>query len=64
PYVMDTGFATLIIETRAKLVLVAKGGCSGLVVRPRVRGQRAPGSKPDSSADPSCMWACCSLNHT
>ncbi|GBN34875.1 hypothetical protein AVEN_241004-1 [Araneus ventricosus] len=28
---MDTGFTTLIIETRAKLVLVAKGGCCGLV---------------------------------
>ncbi|GBN50609.1 hypothetical protein AVEN_257581-1, partial [Araneus ventricosus] len=23
-----------------------------------------PGSKPDSSEDPPCMWVCCTRNHT
>ncbi|GBL88351.1 hypothetical protein AVEN_151242-1, partial [Araneus ventricosus] len=32
-------------------------GCGGLVVRSRLRSQRAPGSKPDSIEDPPCMWA-------
>ncbi|GBM57579.1 hypothetical protein AVEN_85446-1 [Araneus ventricosus] len=35
-----------------------------LVVRSRFRGRRVPGSKPDSTEDPSCMWACCVINHT
>ncbi|GBM31662.1 hypothetical protein AVEN_101281-1 [Araneus ventricosus] len=30
-------------------------GCGGLVVRLRLWGQRAPGSKPDSIEDPPCM---------
>ncbi|GBN47569.1 hypothetical protein AVEN_112407-1 [Araneus ventricosus] len=28
-----------------------------------VWGQSVQGSKPDSSEDPPCMWACCKLNH-
>ncbi|GBM55200.1 hypothetical protein AVEN_182151-1 [Araneus ventricosus] len=30
-------------------------GRGGLVVRPRLWGRRAPGSKPDSTEDPPCM---------
>ncbi|GBN90476.1 hypothetical protein AVEN_238463-1, partial [Araneus ventricosus] len=30
-------------------------GRGGLVVRSRPWGRRVPGSKPDSTADPSCM---------
>ncbi|GBL79691.1 hypothetical protein AVEN_18225-1 [Araneus ventricosus] len=30
-------------------------GRGGLVVRPRLWGQRAPGSRPDSTDDPPCM---------
>ncbi|GBM98020.1 hypothetical protein AVEN_87366-1 [Araneus ventricosus] len=33
-------------------------------VRFRLRGQKAPGSKHDSTKDPSCMWTCCTLNLT
>ncbi|GBN81358.1 hypothetical protein AVEN_263796-1, partial [Araneus ventricosus] len=29
--------------------------CGGLVVRSRLWGRRAPGSKPDSTEDPPCM---------
>ncbi|GBN83307.1 hypothetical protein AVEN_63657-1 [Araneus ventricosus] len=35
-------------------------GRSGLVVRLRIR---VPGSKPDSTEDPPCMWPCFTLNH-
>ncbi|GBM75711.1 hypothetical protein AVEN_36105-1 [Araneus ventricosus] len=35
-----------------------------LVVRSRLRGRRVPGSKPDSTEDPSFMWAWCTLNRT
>ncbi|GBM97570.1 hypothetical protein AVEN_143801-1 [Araneus ventricosus] len=35
-----------------------------LVVKYRLQGRRVPGSKPDSTEDPRCMWACSSLNHT
>ncbi|GBM29221.1 hypothetical protein AVEN_30252-1 [Araneus ventricosus] len=31
------------------------GGRGGLVVRSRLWGRRAPGSKPDSTEDPPCM---------
>ncbi|GBM32041.1 hypothetical protein AVEN_127380-1 [Araneus ventricosus] len=31
------------------------GGRGGLVVRSRLWGRRAPGSKPDSTDDPPCM---------
>ncbi|GBN63393.1 hypothetical protein AVEN_115912-1, partial [Araneus ventricosus] len=31
------------------------GGHGGLVVRPRLWGRRAPGSRPDSTEDPPCM---------
>ncbi|GBM70974.1 hypothetical protein AVEN_102910-1 [Araneus ventricosus] len=34
-----------------------------LVVRGRLRGRRAPSSKPDSTEDPPCLWACCEINH-
>ncbi|GBM48717.1 hypothetical protein AVEN_152419-1 [Araneus ventricosus] len=34
-------------------------GC--LVVRSRFRGLRVSGSKPDSTSDPSSMWAPCKL---
>ncbi|GBN65935.1 hypothetical protein AVEN_3720-1, partial [Araneus ventricosus] len=30
-------------------------GCGGVVVRSRLWGRRAPGSKPDSTEDPPCM---------
>ncbi|GBN23241.1 hypothetical protein AVEN_224013-1 [Araneus ventricosus] len=30
-------------------------GCGGLVVRSRLWGWRAPGSRPDSTEDPPCM---------
>ncbi|GBL96241.1 hypothetical protein AVEN_118776-1 [Araneus ventricosus] len=26
--------------------------------------RRVPSSKPDSTEDPQCMWACCTPNHT
>ncbi|GBL80812.1 hypothetical protein AVEN_26244-1 [Araneus ventricosus] len=35
-----------------QLFLVSRGG---IKVRSRLRCQRAPGSKPDSTADPPCM---------
>ncbi|GBM10340.1 hypothetical protein AVEN_131077-1 [Araneus ventricosus] len=28
----------------------------------RLRGPRVPGSKPDSTKDPPCMWVWCALN--
>ncbi|GBM91345.1 hypothetical protein AVEN_6997-1 [Araneus ventricosus] len=34
------------------------------VVRYRFRGQTVPGSKPDSTEDPQCMWAWWALNLT
>ncbi|GBN49616.1 hypothetical protein AVEN_157215-1, partial [Araneus ventricosus] len=36
------------------------GGRSERVVG---HGRRPPGSKPDSTKDPPCMWACFRLNH-
>ncbi|GBN26881.1 hypothetical protein AVEN_62795-1 [Araneus ventricosus] len=36
----------------------------GLVVRSRIRGRRVPGSKPDSTEGPLCVWACFVLNNT
>ncbi|GBN24750.1 hypothetical protein AVEN_119557-1 [Araneus ventricosus] len=36
----------------------------GLEVRPLLRGRRDPGSKHDSSVDPPCMSAWCTLNLT
>ncbi|GBN20715.1 hypothetical protein AVEN_125101-1 [Araneus ventricosus] len=35
-----------------------------LVLRFRLRGRRAPGSKSDFTEDPPYMRACCTLNHT
>ncbi|GBM89339.1 hypothetical protein AVEN_175783-1 [Araneus ventricosus] len=37
-------------------------GPGDLVVRSRLRGRRAPGSKPYSTEDRPCMRACCTLN--
>ncbi|GBN23833.1 hypothetical protein AVEN_267270-1 [Araneus ventricosus] len=37
---------------------------NGLVVRSRPWGHTVPGSKADSTEDPSCMRSCCTLNHT
>ncbi|GBN50265.1 hypothetical protein AVEN_265596-1 [Araneus ventricosus] len=46
-------------------VLLQNGtGRGGLVVRCRLRGWRAPGSKPDLTEDPACMWACCIRGQT
>ncbi|GBO18871.1 hypothetical protein AVEN_164753-1 [Araneus ventricosus] len=39
-------------------------GRGGLVVRCRLRDRRVPGSKPDSTKDPPCMWTRCMCNHT
>ncbi|GBN15628.1 hypothetical protein AVEN_51242-1 [Araneus ventricosus] len=39
-------------------------GRSGLVVKSRLWGRRVPGSKLDSTEDPPCIWACCTLNLT
>ncbi|GBM64403.1 hypothetical protein AVEN_135127-1 [Araneus ventricosus] len=41
----------------------SNGGRGGLVVKYRLRGRRAPGSKPDSTEDSPC-GACCTPNHT
>ncbi|GBN75778.1 hypothetical protein AVEN_186424-1 [Araneus ventricosus] len=35
-----------------------------LAVRSRLGGWRIPGSRTESTEDPPCMWACCTLNHT
>ncbi|GBM33432.1 hypothetical protein AVEN_207532-1, partial [Araneus ventricosus] len=34
----------------------------GLVVRSRIRDQKVPGFKPDSTEDLLCLWVCCTLN--
>ncbi|GBN48991.1 hypothetical protein AVEN_173216-1 [Araneus ventricosus] len=33
-----------------------------LVVRSRLRSRRVPGSKPDFTGDPPCLWTQCKLN--
>ncbi|GBM29059.1 hypothetical protein AVEN_209566-1 [Araneus ventricosus] len=42
----------------------SRRGHSGILVTSRLWGLRVPGSKPDSTEDPPCMWACCTPNHT
>ncbi|GBL92985.1 hypothetical protein AVEN_54624-1 [Araneus ventricosus] len=44
------------------MLFIALEGRCGLVVKSRLR--RVPGSKLDSTEDPPCVWACCTLNHT
>ncbi|GBL79049.1 hypothetical protein AVEN_48996-1 [Araneus ventricosus] len=39
-------------------------GRGGIVVESRPRSLRAPGSKPHSHEDPSCLWAQRTLNPT
>ncbi|GBL66658.1 hypothetical protein AVEN_202084-1 [Araneus ventricosus] len=39
-------------------------GRGGVVVRSQPRGRRPPGSKPYSTEDLPCMWACCTLKNT
>ncbi|GBM87207.1 hypothetical protein AVEN_126503-1 [Araneus ventricosus] len=36
---------------------------SDVIVRSRLRGWRATGSKPDSSEDPSCIWSVARLSY-
>ncbi|GBO03925.1 hypothetical protein AVEN_73511-1, partial [Araneus ventricosus] len=36
-------------------ILYISGGLGGLVVRSRLWGRRVPGSKHDSTEDPTCM---------
>ncbi|GBL76606.1 hypothetical protein AVEN_108132-1 [Araneus ventricosus] len=50
-----------ILEWELQAIFMARGG---LVARSRLRGQRSPNSKPDSSEDPPCMHVHCMLNHT
>ncbi|GBN28086.1 hypothetical protein AVEN_266006-1 [Araneus ventricosus] len=33
-----------------------------VALRSRLRDWSDPGSKPDSTGDPPCMWCCCTLN--
>ncbi|GBN91452.1 hypothetical protein AVEN_14731-1 [Araneus ventricosus] len=33
-----------------------------ILERPRPQSRRIPGSKPDSTEDPPCLWARCTLN--
>ncbi|GBL63012.1 hypothetical protein AVEN_205759-1 [Araneus ventricosus] len=39
------------------------GVTDDLVVMFRLRGGRIPSSKSDSTEDPPCIWAFCTLNH-
>ncbi|GBN81855.1 hypothetical protein AVEN_32179-1 [Araneus ventricosus] len=48
-------------DERSLFLLRDRGG---LVVKYHLWGRRAPGSKPDSTEEPPCMWARCTPNHT
>ncbi|GBM15059.1 hypothetical protein AVEN_86442-1 [Araneus ventricosus] len=45
------------------LTIKLRGRC-GIVVWSALRGRMGPGSKPDSTGDPPCMWVRRTLNHT
>ncbi|GBN35686.1 hypothetical protein AVEN_236260-1 [Araneus ventricosus] len=56
-----TSFENIQVDSRLSELLRMP---RGLVVRSRLWGRRAVGSKPDSAEYPSCMWAWCTLNLT
>ncbi|GBN03503.1 hypothetical protein AVEN_116546-1 [Araneus ventricosus] len=49
---LEIGFRTWNPPTLSPRPYLGRGG---LVVRSRIWGRRVPGSRPDSTEDPSCM---------